>query len=215
VARERRLAVTTATPAVRLDGAAALRAHRVEAGLTQQQLANRAGLSVRTVQGLESGEFVRPRPSTLRQLHAALTTARAQREPRRTGAVRSYAEPVPTDAAGTDRNRDQTARSVTSFGLPDRYARPARQLATVPPRDAYPLFWLELIAPATVATSDGPVSVPRVNVCRALPTDGSARRGWRTTVLAAGVNPLDGVEIVDALRVFRGPIVTDATGENR
>jgi transcriptional regulator with XRE-family HTH domain len=189
------------TSATRSPGAAELRARRVAAGLTQQQLANRAAVSVRTVQGLESGEFARPRPSTLRRLDDVLTAVPRATPPDRAG--RPYADRVPTD-----QNRDQITRNVTLAGLPDRYARPARVLAAAPPRGTYPLFWLEVAAPTTVITTDGPVSEARVILCRALPVG----TGWRTSVLAAGVAPLDGVELVDALRAFRGPII--ATHEN-
>jgi non-specific serine/threonine protein kinase len=50
---------------------AALRRRRLAAGLTQEALAERAGLGVRTLQGLEEGEH-RPRRATLRRLAAAL-----------------------------------------------------------------------------------------------------------------------------------------------
>ena len=50
---------------------AALRQYRMSAGLTQEALAERAGLGVRTVQGLEGGES-RPRRGTLRRLAEGL-----------------------------------------------------------------------------------------------------------------------------------------------
>ena len=48
-----------------------LRRERLAAGLTQEALAERAGLGVRTVQGLEEGE-ARPREATVRCLAQAL-----------------------------------------------------------------------------------------------------------------------------------------------
>jgi non-specific serine/threonine protein kinase len=57
---------------------AALRRRRLAAGLTQEQLAERAGLGVRTVQALEEGEN-RPRRETLRRLAGALELSGAQR----------------------------------------------------------------------------------------------------------------------------------------
>jgi len=51
--------------------ARALRQHRVAAGLTQEALAERSGLGIRSIQGLEGGES-RPRRETLRRLIDAL-----------------------------------------------------------------------------------------------------------------------------------------------
>ena len=66
------------SPEVGADGrtvfGALVRAHRRAAGLTQEALAARAGLSARGIQHLEAGES-RPNPSTLRALAAALGLA--------------------------------------------------------------------------------------------------------------------------------------------
>ena len=51
--------------------AARLRSHRLAAGLTQDQLAERAELSLRAIQNLERGDR-RPYPDTARRLTAAL-----------------------------------------------------------------------------------------------------------------------------------------------
>ncbi|MFC0529911.1 BTAD domain-containing putative transcriptional regulator [Phytohabitans kaempferiae] len=51
---------------------AALRALRERAGLTQQDLADRAGLSVGGLRDLEQGRVAAPRPATLRRLAASL-----------------------------------------------------------------------------------------------------------------------------------------------
>src|SRR5262245_57563735 len=55
-----------------LSLAALLRARRQTARLSQEGLADRAGVSVRTVRNLESGRIVAPRPSSLRGLADAL-----------------------------------------------------------------------------------------------------------------------------------------------
>ncbi|NKE57827.1 tetratricopeptide repeat protein [Lentzea sp. PSKA42] len=52
-----------------------LRARRQAAGLTQRELAQRAGMSVRAVRNLENGRTAAPRGATSRQLDAALETA--------------------------------------------------------------------------------------------------------------------------------------------
>jgi transcriptional regulator with XRE-family HTH domain len=49
-----------------------LRRLRGEAKLTQQQLAQDAGISIASVVGMEQGRFVNPRLDTLRKLAAAL-----------------------------------------------------------------------------------------------------------------------------------------------
>ncbi|HLU59761.1 MAG TPA: helix-turn-helix transcriptional regulator [Pseudonocardia sp.] len=49
-----------------------LRSHRLRAARTQEELAEQAGLSVRALGKLESGETVRPRPVTVRLLASAL-----------------------------------------------------------------------------------------------------------------------------------------------
>jgi DNA-binding SARP family transcriptional activator/DNA-binding XRE family transcriptional regulator len=45
-----------------------LRAHRVRAGLTQQEVADRAGVSVRAVRYIEQGRVAKPRPASVRSL---------------------------------------------------------------------------------------------------------------------------------------------------
>ncbi|HEU4346182.1 MAG TPA: BTAD domain-containing putative transcriptional regulator, partial [Actinoplanes sp.] len=59
--------------------AAVLRRHRIGAGLTQDQLAGRAGLSVRTVRDIESGRVRAPRDRSLAALAAALGLSEAGR----------------------------------------------------------------------------------------------------------------------------------------
>src|SRR5689334_4110590 len=61
----------TVEEARRLAFGARLRAYRAAAGLTQEALAERAGLSVRGLKYLEQGAH-RPYPDTVRRLAAAL-----------------------------------------------------------------------------------------------------------------------------------------------
>src|SRR5947199_9838652 len=49
-----------------------VRRHRTEAGLTQQELADRAGLSVRALRDLEQDRVARPRAPSIRRLQAVL-----------------------------------------------------------------------------------------------------------------------------------------------
>ena len=55
-----------------MDFGASLRQHRLRSRLTQETLAERAGLSVRTIRGMESGRVVQPRDSSVRCLADAL-----------------------------------------------------------------------------------------------------------------------------------------------
>ncbi|MDG4834242.1 tetratricopeptide repeat protein [Solwaraspora sp. WMMD1047] len=59
---------------------AAIRRHRAAAGLTQQELAARAGLSVRSVRDLERGRIGRPRSRSVRGLVEALAMPAHERE---------------------------------------------------------------------------------------------------------------------------------------
>ena len=58
---------------------AQLRRARVTAGLAQEELAARAGLSPNTISGLERGEHRRPYPATIRALADALGLTDAER----------------------------------------------------------------------------------------------------------------------------------------
>src|SRR3954463_16605089 len=60
--------------------AAVLRGHRLRGGLTQEELAGRAAIGVRTVRDLERGRASRPQRTTVELLAAALGLAGADRE---------------------------------------------------------------------------------------------------------------------------------------
>jgi tetratricopeptide (TPR) repeat protein/DNA-binding XRE family transcriptional regulator len=70
-----------------------LRARRLAVGLTQEELADRSGLSVRTIRDLERGSS-RPRPRTVTSVAAALGVAEAElataRPPAKAAAVRPH-----------------------------------------------------------------------------------------------------------------------------
>jgi transcriptional regulator with XRE-family HTH domain len=71
-----------------------LRRHRVAAGLTQEVLAERAGVSVRTVSDLERGINRSPRKDTLALLAAALGLAPSERVALETAARTGAAGPA-------------------------------------------------------------------------------------------------------------------------
>jgi transcriptional regulator with XRE-family HTH domain len=57
-----------------------LRAHRLAQGLTQEELASRASLGVRTLRELERGRVARPQRSTVSLLADALALTGADRD---------------------------------------------------------------------------------------------------------------------------------------
>ncbi|WP_328471499.1 tetratricopeptide repeat protein [Actinoplanes sp. NBC_00393] len=57
-----------------------LTGHRRRANLTQEDLAERTGLSVRSIRDLEAGRVARPRPSTLKLLSDAFALSAVERE---------------------------------------------------------------------------------------------------------------------------------------
>ncbi|MHA6620579.1 ATP-binding protein [Pseudonocardia sp. DLS-67] len=102
---------------------ALLQAWRAQALLTQEQLAERAGLSVRTVRRLETGAATRPHGVTLRRLVEALNLGPAQVEELAAAAHAQPAEP----------NRPRSPAPAS--GEPAEQARMAvlRQLPAAPP----------------------------------------------------------------------------------
>jgi predicted ATPase/transcriptional regulator with XRE-family HTH domain len=99
-----------------------LRSHRHAAGLTQEDLAERAGISPRSVSGLECGDGVAPRRDTVARLARALGLTGVQRAAlegmvvRRPGlrpGARRARTPSPERAA--DRPRHNVPRALTSF----------------------------------------------------------------------------------------------------
>lgn len=108
--------------------AAALRRHRLVAGLTQEELAERSGLSTRGISDLERGVKQRPHPETVRLLAAALDlTSDGLTEFRAAAVPRSQTEiivipglPIPMTALF---GRDADVQVVSSLIQPNRGAR--------------------------------------------------------------------------------------------
>ena len=94
---------------------ALLRGHRRAAGLTQEALAERAGLSRRGLQHLEAGD-VHPHPATLDALLAALDLAPDERS--RFGARRCPVPSRPTPAARRRRAGGPPAAGAGPSNLP-------------------------------------------------------------------------------------------------
>ncbi|GAA0564847.1 hypothetical protein GCM10010172_55390 [Paractinoplanes ferrugineus] len=107
-----------------------MRAHRRRLGMTQEELAERAGVSVRSVGKWEAGKVAAPRSSTMRLLADAFRLEGADRE----RLLGSATEPVrgteitpaqlPSDPAGfTGRDRELGRLDALLAGPPDRAAR--------------------------------------------------------------------------------------------
>jgi transcriptional regulator with XRE-family HTH domain len=95
--------------------------------LTQEQLAQRAGLSVRTVRRLETGTVTRPQGFTLRRLIEALDLGPAQLDEL---AAAARAHPVEGEPAEPSRRRSPSP----ARGEPERVGMPVlRQLPAAPP----------------------------------------------------------------------------------
>src|SRR5688572_16221469 len=79
-----------------------LRALRVRAGLTQEELAERCGLTPHAISALERGARTRPYPHTLRAIGEALGLSEAQQAdlrasvPNRQGKAAAAPPPAPT-----------------------------------------------------------------------------------------------------------------------
>ncbi len=89
------------SPAGRTTLPELLRGHRRAAGLTQAELASRAGVGVRTVRDLERGRSIRPQRTTVELLAGALALTGTSRAAFLAAARGVGAEPAPSDAAST------------------------------------------------------------------------------------------------------------------
>ena len=119
-----------------------LREWRQRALLTQEQLAERTGLNVRTVRGLESGSPRRPRTASVRLLAEALGLDTAER-----AALVSAARSAPARLERNDR----------AAAVPDSSTSPSRRPGAVQP--AYPAL-LTSTAPRAARTAMVPAQLP-------------------------------------------------------
>jgi transcriptional regulator with XRE-family HTH domain len=78
-----------------------LRAYRRPAGLSQQEVAERSGLGIRTVSNLERGRTRWPYPDSVHRLADALELSGAPRAEFLAAAGRRLARPAPPRATGT------------------------------------------------------------------------------------------------------------------
>ena len=109
-----------------------LRALREDAGLSQEELAERAGLSPHAISALERGTRTRPYPHTLRSLASALDLGEDQRAALLAAVPsRSPRTAAPTSAAdGTSGRRDLPVPATPLIGRDDDVGRVADLLRT-------------------------------------------------------------------------------------
>jgi predicted ATPase/DNA-binding CsgD family transcriptional regulator/DNA-binding XRE family transcriptional regulator len=105
---------------------ALLRRYRLAAGLTQEELGRRAGLSVRGLSDLERGARRLPRPGTVQRLAGALRLGRGERAALLGAAHRAGASPGGPAAA--DRPAPSLPRPLTRFVGRERELAEVRRL---------------------------------------------------------------------------------------
>ncbi|WP_328610730.1 helix-turn-helix domain-containing protein [Amycolatopsis sp. NBC_00345] len=112
-----------------------LRRLRRQAGMTQEQLAERSGVGVRTIRGFETGERADPRVATVRLLADAVKLAPAERDQLLLAAAAGRSPQADPPDGSADQTGTEAAvplvtpSSRTDPGLPDALADTADQLA--------------------------------------------------------------------------------------
>lgn len=168
---------TTPLPAFR----AVLRACRLRAGLTQEQLATQAGLSLNAVSALERGVNQQPRKDTVRLLADALGLALEERTVFAAAARRAPAATVPVAVAvsATTPLLEQPPENTTAGGPSDDATA---ELPVNPWRDGAGAE-TTLMAPWSVAVAEPATPAPaRVQPPLAAPHAGTHRRRWGVAV---------------------------------
>ncbi|GHH78270.1 hypothetical protein GCM10017772_41170 [Promicromonospora soli] len=105
-------------PDLRSDGSVDLRRLRLRAMLTQEELANKAGVGTRTIRDIEAGK-ARPQPKTLRLLLDALGLAGDDRAP--LGSFPDSNLPVPRELPRTPAvfvGRERQVDGIFAHGEP-------------------------------------------------------------------------------------------------
>jgi transcriptional regulator with XRE-family HTH domain len=148
-----------------------LRSARIAAGMTQEMLAERSGISVDAISALESGRRRRPHARTVTMLADGLGLDVEEREGLAAAArqERRPAAPPPPGRPGAPRISRRTALAIAAAGLGAITLSATEWFARTPPQD--PLLEAELTAveaAAYVLLTD-----PGSGVLRRQPTDGS------------------------------------------
>lgn len=101
---------------------AVLRQLRVQAGMTQEDLAERSGVSVSTIRGLESGKRSNPRMTTVQVLADALPLRPREREKLLSAAIRR-------DSGGDEQNESVPGQPAAHDALADATEQLAKAVA--------------------------------------------------------------------------------------
>ncbi len=144
-----------------------LRRHRLAAGLTQEELAERTGLSARAIANLENGRTARPYRSTVRSLADALRLDGGERE-LLDGAARGHTQgaPIGTATSGHPSAAEHESSVVVPRQLPPAVphfagrADELKELGRLLDEDARPGS-----APTTVITGTAGVGKTSLAVC--------------------------------------------------
>ena len=102
---------------------ALLRAHRRRLPLTQEQLAQRAGLSERTLRNLEAGRIHRPYPNTIRRLAEALNLTGVERQDFEAAARPTSLSPAAGSRSDPPESAPASSRRCGRFHRPLRPGR--------------------------------------------------------------------------------------------
>jgi transcriptional regulator with XRE-family HTH domain len=154
------------------------RRHRQEAGLTQEELARRSGLSARAINNIERGQTLRPHPHSVERLATALGLDEASAAQLRAAAREDDPAPDPgavtvtgKPAGGNDLGDWQAESPLPLFGAPAGIACERRPSQLPPdiadfsgrrPQAAALTDWLQAAGPARCAEGRGfapPVAV--------------------------------------------------------
>ncbi|OLB77966.1 MAG: hypothetical protein AUI14_14530 [Actinobacteria bacterium 13_2_20CM_2_71_6] len=137
-----------------------VRAHRLRLGVTEEELAGRTGISVRSIREIEAGRIGRPQPGTMRLLAEAFALTGADREGFYTAVRAATAPPVKQlpaavpGFAGRDqevRRLDALAASLTLYQILTVYSGQIpsqhRYLSTAPSRSGQLTGFLRVLPP--------------------------------------------------------------------
>jgi DNA-binding SARP family transcriptional activator/tetratricopeptide (TPR) repeat protein/DNA-binding XRE family transcriptional regulator len=206
-----------------------LRARRLRAGLTQRELAGRAGVSVQAVRDIEAGRMLRPSPEWARQLTAAVAVPPAGPPPavgvlriEVLGPLSVYRGAEPVDAGA--------AKQRSLLGLlalqPNRVV-PRDEIVDVLWGTHPPESWQNLVSTYVsrlrkllgAGSPDGPGSpVGRVHGgCElAVGTEQLDQLRFTALVTRAAPQPAAAVEVLrQALALWRGPVLADLDSQLR
>jgi transcriptional regulator with XRE-family HTH domain len=158
----------------------ALREHRMAAGLTQEELANMSGLSVRAIRNLESGRTDRPQRESVRMLADALQLAGSTRIGLLAFARRPLPMP-PTAGPGLSQHPDPDPRQSAGADPREAAGQDPRHYAGSGPR--------QHIGPCELPPDAGPLlgrDGVVADLCAALTDTGGARLATVTGPPGAG-----------------------------